>query len=499
MSIRMVALAAASLVCGPSVAQAQLTISNKPTKNVSCSGGTCSATAARANLNVSDLVSMLSSADVSVASGSQAQNIVLAQPLSWTSAHKLALNSSHNITINAPLIVEGTSSLTLAYGNDGVSKIAFSGKGRIAFWDLHSAYVIEGIAFTLVDSIAALAQKAQIKGDYALANDYDAAKDGVYGSAPIAHDFSSFFFGNGNTISNLTIRAKKSNATLGLFEFVDGSITNLHLTKVAVKGKSASIVGGLAGYMYGYVDAVTVSGKISAGPDSIVGGLVGAVDNGGFAYVLNSSTSGQVSGTGTDSSGASLVGGLAGRLNAVIDFSFSSATVTGGIGWRAGGLVGENPAGSVSMSFATGTVKVADNGFAGGLIGDSGFFGGNNTYATGFVIGGVGSTVGGLIGHNQGPIQNSYSSGPVASGSGNAVGGFIGNDSGPTDLTNTYWDITTSGQSHGVGNDTSYPGITGLTTEEFQAGLPSGFDSAVWAEDANINGGLPYLLAVPPK
>jgi hypothetical protein len=107
--------------------------------------------------------------------------------------------------------------------------------------------------------------------------------------------------------------------------------------------------------------------------------------------------------------------------------------------------------------------------------------------------------VGGLIGHNQGPIQTSYSSGPVASGSGNAVGGFIGNDSGSADLTNTYWDITTSGQSHGVGNDASYPGITGLTTEQFQAGLPIGFDPLIWAEDSGINGGLPYLLALPPR
>ena len=86
----------------------------------------------------------------------------------------------------------------------------------------------------------------------------------------------------------------------------------------------------------------------------------------------------------------------------------------------------------------------------------------------------------------------------MASGSGNAVGGFIGNDSGAMDLTDTYWDITTSGQSHGVGNDTNYPGVTGLTTEQFQAGLPAGFDSTIWAEDPNINGGLPYLLAAPP-
>ena len=96
-----------------------------------------------------------------------------------------------------------------------------------------------------------------------------------------------------------------------------------------------------------------------------------------------------------------------------------------------------------------------------------------------------------------GAVGDSYSSGPVVSGSGNAVGGFIGNDVGASDLTDTYFDITTSGQSHGVGNNTAYPGITALTTEQFQAGLPSGFDPLIWAEDPGINGGLPYLLSNP--
>jgi len=38
----------------------------------------------------------------------------------------------------------------------------------------------------------------------------------------------------------------------------------------------------------------------------------------------------------------------------------------------------------------------------------------------------------------------------------------------------------------------------GLTTAQFQSGLPTGFDSAVWAENPAINGGLPYLIDNPP-
>jgi hypothetical protein len=29
--------------------------------------------------------------------------------------------------------------------------------------------------------------------------------------------------------------------------------------------------------------------------------------------------------------------------------------------------------------------------------------------------------------------------------------------------------------------------------------LPKGFDPSIWSENTNVNGGLPYLLALPPK
>lgn len=39
----------------------------------------------------------------------------------------------------------------------------------------------------------------------------------------------------------------------------------------------------------------------------------------------------------------------------------------------------------------------------------------------------------------------------------------------------------------------------GLTTVELQSGVPPGFDPAIWAQDGGINGGFPYLRAVPPS
>jgi len=41
--------------------------------------------------------------------------------------------------------------------------------------------------------------------------------------------------------------------------------------------------------------------------------------------------------------------------------------------------------------------------------------------------------------------------------------------------------------------------VTGLTTEQFQAGLPAGFQPPFWAESADINNGFPYLPSWPPN
>jgi len=45
----------------------------------------------------------------------------------------------------------------------------------------------------------------------------------------------------------------------------------------------------------------------------------------------------------------------------------------------------------------------------------------------------------------------------------------------------------------------NYPEITGLTTQQLQSGLPNGFGPKIWAQDPNIDDGLPYLRSNPPK
>ncbi len=128
--------------------------------------------------------------------------------------------------------------------------------------------------------------------------------------------------------------------------------------------------------------------------------------------------------------------------------------------------------GGITNSYAVGNVSNATL-YGGGLVGESG---------------------------NRGPgasIGESYATGTV---SGAKVGGFLGyNSDGKGDnLTSDYWDTTTSGLTQGVGRGIS-TGVTGLTTTQLQSGLPAGFDPSVWAENPSINGGLPYLIANPPR
>jgi hypothetical protein len=165
-----------------------------------------------------------------------------------------------------------------------------------------------------------------------------------------------------------------------------------------------------------------------------------------------------------------------------------------------GGLVGDNFAGAdINDSFATGRVtSKSDNEdtYVGGLVGAD--FGGiSNSYATGNTDNPPGP-VGGLVGFINGTgggVVTSYATGAPKGGT---AGGFIGlvENGGPAEIC--YWDTTTSKTKRGVG-DGNDAGITGLSTQQLQAGLPAGFDPTIWAEDSKINNGLPYLINNPPE
>ena len=120
-----------------------------------------------------------------------------------------------------------------------------------------------------------------------------------------------------------------------------------------------------------------------------------------------------------------------------------------------GGLAGLNSEdGSILRSYATGQVTGEDS--VGGLVGHN--LGTVTTsYATGDpsgtgAVSGTGG-VGGLVGLNEGTITASYAIGEPSS-SGAHIGGLVGNVGASfqtTDITDSYWDTETSGQTTGIG------------------------------------------------
>ncbi|MEI9932157.1 MAG: hypothetical protein WDM89_16845 [Rhizomicrobium sp.] len=64
--------------------------------------------------------------------------------------------------------------------------------------------------------------------------------------------------------------------------------------------------------------------------------------------------------------------------------------------------------------------------------------------------------------------------------------------------TSVYWDLDTSGQKQGCGEDTNCNGVTGLSDTQLKSDLPAGFEPNIWKEKPGTNGGYPYLIDNPP-
>ena len=286
----------------------------------------------------------------------------------------------------------------------------------------------------------------------------------------------------------------------GLVGIDEGTISNSYATGVATGGYHAEAVGGLVGF----AQDATISQSYATGDviSDAVRKSIGAA--GGLVGFLFDATISQSFATGAvmDTEGVP-VGGLVGAGEAAtISQSYATGKVTGGGGTQIGGFIGFFNGGTISESFATGAVTGGKNASVGGFVGD--VYGTiDQSYATGAVVGGQRADVGGFAGANtDATISQSYATGAVTGRTKSTIGGFVGaDDSDGSGITFSYWDTDTSGitnLSQGAGNIPNDPGITGLTTAQFQAGLPPGFDPSIWAESANINGGLPYLIANPP-
>src|SRR5580698_837340 len=88
-------------------ASADVVISSGATKNMSCSAGVCTPTAAKAVLNATDLANMLAAGDVTVATGAGAVTIAVDAPFSWTSASRLTLEAQESVNVSAVMAAAG--------------------------------------------------------------------------------------------------------------------------------------------------------------------------------------------------------------------------------------------------------------------------------------------------------------------------------------------------------------------------------------------------------
>ena len=464
-------------------ADAQIIVSTGATQNMSCSDDVCEPTAASAVLNVGDLENLLASGNLEITttgSGVQANDIQIAEPFSCSSANSLTLDAYHSILFEESITVDGSGGASLVT-NDGGSggTLMFNSGGSLVFAGTANAVSINGQSYVLEDNLNALASaiSRNPSGSFALAKNYRASRK-TYKGSPIATTFSGSFNGLGNTISGLTIKSTDEN--VGLFAELGGggSISSLIVSKVDIKIPqpidSVIQAGAMVGENSGNLANDYATGRISARARGVLylSGLT-AVN---FGTIQTSASDVSLKVVRGHFGVIAITGGIAGLNSGTLETSYETGAMDSQNmpNMASGGLVGEN-GGLIENCFATGSTTVS------------------NTDAVG---------VGGLTGVANMAVIDSYSAGAVKAGNGSVVGGFVGDDASNGQFSNNYWDTTTSGitnLSQGAGNIANDPGITGDTTAQLQAGLPSGFDASIWAEDPSINNGLPYLIANPPR
>ena len=385
--------------------------------------------------------------------GSGQGDITVASPLSWSSAHALALNAYNAIIIDAPITIAGAGTLNLNYNAAQVGNLSFGLSntgftGSVSYTGVGGALNVNGIGYTLLYSMSDVGTiNNNLAGNYALAGNLDAGSS-TYSAAVVGGptlSFSGAFDGLGHTISNLTIHDPTENGYLGLFGQASGTIRNTGLLNVSVSGGpngslggfyNALNIGSLVGDSTGAISQSYATGSVSGGPgNEKIGGLVGTGDGSisqSFAHV---SVSGQ---------SAEYVGGLMGYGAATISQSYATGDVSGDVNgglWSTsiGGLVGYS-LGAISQSYATGAVSGGDHsGLVGGLVGQS-FATISNSYATGAVSAKTySSDIGGLVGYSSGNISLSYATGTVTGGyASNTLGGLVGSADGNMTISLSY-------------------------------------------------------------
>lgn len=346
------------------------------------------------------------------ASGNQAGNITLVDPLVWSGGATLQLTAHNNIRFNDYLHAP-TGGLILSAGNN----ITTGAEGHI---NVGSFTLLDGNWSQIAANLPTFTAR-----DFSLEGGSFVRALGGSGSSASPWRLTDIYGlqGLATRLSGHAVLANNIDAS-GTAQWNGGEGFN------PIGTSDAMFTGSLNGAGFG-IDGLTINRGIQ--------------ENIGLFGVLSGATIVSVSLENIDIDGASYTGALAGMaLNTDISNSYASGVVTGLN--AVGGLVGVN-AGSIESSYSTVRVTGA-NIDAGGLVGENqGSI--EAAYATGTVVGN--RSVGGLVGANtgNGNIVGSYSSGAV---SGNAeVGGFIGYNAINASISSSYWDSFSSGQVGAIG------------------------------------------------
>ncbi len=414
-------------------------------------------------MSSADLQANLNAGNITIQtlqSGTGNGDIFINSGISWASAYSLTLNAVRNVNINAVISNSGSGNLLVRADQNAAStgsiyfgvggSVALSGGGRADLYYNPTAYnnptsysasmgSTPYTAWMLVNNLSQLqAMNTNLSGSYALGANIDATASGSLnagaGFAPVGdatNHFTGVFDGMNHTVSNLTINLPTTDY-IGLFGYINAGsgISNLGLVGSSISGNWN--VGALAGVNSGIISNSYATGNVSAGgnknaPNGGAGGLVGY--NSGT--IRNSYATANVSGGNVLYFNNGGFGGLAGSNAGTISGSYATGNIVGGSGpnysnFGGGGLVGNDTGGTISNSYATGNVSGLSAGWEGGLVGGG-----------------------------KGTISNSYATGKARDG------GLFGFKFNIGTITNSYWDITSSGQA-----DLSDGRGVGLTTAQ---------------------------------
>ena len=225
--------------------------------------------------------------------------------------------------------------------------------------------------------------------------------------------FKGSIDGNRHTVRNLTIKAGRDSAYLGLLGCIERSarVVDLEVTDVAISaGYRSDRIACLVGGSWGLICGCYSSGSI-----------------------YQQKYYGSISGTALSGNLGGLAGLNAGSIvDCQADVSITSADLRASVGLLAG-----SSGGNVYRSSASGSITSGkDNRGVGGLLGVN-FGSVANCCATSVIEGNAGSSVfGGLVGENIGSIANCFASGSIRNERGG--GGLVGSNAYGAAIANSY-------------------------------------------------------------